>query len=96
MIELHTTLWKVESIIQAKYIVLSCATNMNPIDRPDQSTNYLPPCNKVEQARKKLEATFIKEPTILSPRETDHIVNEVVKQHRSIGNAVQIELSVLV
>jgi hypothetical protein len=34
MIELHTALWKVESIIQAKYIVLFCATNMKPIDRP--------------------------------------------------------------
>jgi hypothetical protein len=34
MIELHSTLWKVESIIQAKYIVLYCATNMKPIDRP--------------------------------------------------------------
>jgi hypothetical protein len=32
--ELYSALWKVESIIQAKYIVLSCATNMKPIDRP--------------------------------------------------------------
>ena len=39
----------------------------------------------MEQAKKKLVEKFIKEPTILSPRKTDHIVNEVVKQHRSIG-----------
>jgi hypothetical protein len=36
----------------------------------------------VEQAKKKLVAKFIKEPTILSPQQTDHIVNEVVKEHR--------------
>ena len=34
MIELYSALWKVESIIQEKYIVLSCATNMKLIDRP--------------------------------------------------------------
>ena len=31
MIEMYSTLWKVESIIQAKYIVLSGATNMKPL-----------------------------------------------------------------
>lgn len=54
----------------------------------DQSINSLPPCNKVEQAMKKCIAKFIKEPTMLPPRQTNHMVNEVVKQHSSIGENI--------
>ena len=56
----------------------------------DQTTNYLPPYNKVERAKKKLVAKFIKDPTILSSRQKNYIVNEVVKQ---IGQQVKNNIS---